>query len=120
MEKKKWKHRAPQKSFSRAERKQQILGQFKIWFDKKDGEPKTMNRIARALGMTPSTAIADMLLELVNEGLLILEWRDRKGRYTTRYFAISETFEHYHEEYGKRRIVVKHKGVERGQLELWS
>lgn len=105
------------RSYSREKRKQQIMGQFAIWQEKGDTEPKTMNRIARALGMIPSTAIRDMLLELVDEGKLAFVEREKSGRWTARgYYSTVKNL--ITEKYGKRRIVVKHKGVISGQLEM--
>lgn len=118
MQTRKWKHRHPQKRFSREERKEQILGQFGIWLSKGDTEPKTMNRIARALGMSPAQNVTDILLELCQEGKLTWQEREKSGRWTARGFLASPTLEPYHEKYAKRRIVVKHNGKIAGQLEL--
>lgn len=106
------------KAYSRAKRKQQVLLQFAVWRGNGDAEPKTMYRIARALGMTPSTKFTGILAEMVSEGSLLYEARDQKGRWTTRFFQVNQAFEHYHEKYGKRRIVVKQRGKIAGQLEL--
>jgi hypothetical protein len=106
------------KAYSRAKRKEQVLRQFAVWRGNGDTEPKTMYRIARALGMSPAQTFTDILAEMVLEGSLIYEVRDRKGRWTTRFFQVNQAFEHYHEKYGKRRIVIKHRGVISGQMEL--
>lgn len=94
------------------------MRQFSVWRGNGDTEPKTMYRIARALGMTPHARISDLLLEMTTEGKLLVEARDQKGRWTTRFFQVNTRSEHYHEKYGKRRIVVKHGGKIAGQLEL--
>lgn len=107
------------RAYSREDRKAQVLGQFGIWQANGDNEPKTMNRIAKALNMTPQQRVTDMLLELVAEGKLGFVEREKSGRWTARaYYSVIKTL--IAEKYGKRRIAVKHKGVERGQLELWS
>ena len=107
-----------QKAYSHEKRKEQILGQFGVWLSKGDTAPKTMYRIARALDMTPNQRITDMLLELVDEGQLTFVIREKSGRWAARGFMASPSLEHYHEKYSKRRIVIKHKGVISGQMEL--
>jgi len=105
------------KAYSREKRKDQIKGQFKIWLDNGDEQPKTMYRIAKALGMSPNARIYSMLEELILDGYLTCEARDQSGRWTTRfYYPVVKSL--ITEKYGKRRIVVKHKGVVSGQLEL--
>lgn len=106
------------RAYSREKRKEQIIGQFNIWHMNGDTEPKTMARIAKALDMVPAQTVTDMLLELESEGKLTTQWRDQSGRWTTRFYAINPAFINYHEKYGKRRIVVKHRGAEVGQMEL--
>lgn len=105
------------KAYSREKRKEQIRMQFKVWLDNGDTAPKTMNRIAKALGMTPNTRIYSMLDELIQEGYLTMEWRDQSGRWTTKFYypVINRLIT---KKYGKRRIVVKHKGQAVGQMEL--
>jgi len=119
MSQKKWKHRAPQKAFSREERKQQILGQFDIWQGNEDTEPKTMNRIARALGMSPAQKVTDMLLELVDEGKLAFVEREKSGRWTARgYYSVVRTL--IAEKFLRRQIPVRKRGVAVGQMDMFS
>jgi len=93
------------------------MGMFAIWYSKGDEELKTMNRIAKALGMTPSPHVRDILLELCDEGKLAWQEREKSGRWTARgYYALVKTL--ITKKYGKRQIVVKHKGVVSGQLEM--
>jgi hypothetical protein len=107
------------RALKRDERKEQIMNIFAEWKSKGDDEPKTMNRIAKALDMIPSHAITTMLLELVEDGKLGFVKRQKFGRWEARaYYSTVKTL--ITEKYGKRRIAVKYKGVERGQLELWS
>jgi len=94
------------------------MRQFSVWRGNGDDQPKTMYRIAKALGMTPQNHVTDILLEMVMEGSLTCEARDRKGRWITRFYQVNQNSEHYHEKYGKRRINVKHNGKIAGQLEL--
>jgi len=105
------------RAYSREKRKEQIKQQFMVWYENGDIKPKTMNRIARALDMTPQARIYDMLDELILEGWLTCETRDQKGRWTTRFYALSDA-RTLSRVIVKRRIVVKHKGAIAGQLEL--
>jgi len=91
--------------------------QFAVWHTNGDDEPKTMNRIAKALNMTPSPHVRDMLLELVSEGQLEFMAREKTGRWTARgYYPVIKRL--ITEKYGKRRIVVKQRGAVVGQMEL--
>jgi len=93
--------------------------QFKVWIDNGDHEPKTMYRIAKALGMTPNTRIYSMLNELVVEGYLTVEERDQSGRWTTKfYYPVVSTL--ITEKYLRRKITVSKRGVSVGQLEMFS
>jgi hypothetical protein len=67
--------------------------------------------------MVPSQHVTDMLLELVEDGKLGFIEREKSGRWTARgyYSNIKRLIT---EKYGKRRIVVKRRGVEHGQLEM--
>lgn len=91
--------------------------QFAVWRANGDDSPKTMNRIAKALGMTPQPHVRDMLLELVDEGKLTFIIREKSGRWAARGF-LPVNLDIITEKYGKRRIVVKHKGQAVGQMEL--
>lgn len=108
------------KAYSRDKRKRQVIGQFCVWHDNGDAEPKTMYRIARALAMTPNQRIHKMLLEMVMDGTLTVEERDQSGRYTTRFYSLSQSREHYHEKFLRRKITVSKRGVAVGQLEMFS
>ena len=114
------------RAYSREKRKEQVLLQFGIWQANGDHEPKTMNRIAKALGMIPAYKVTQMLLELVDEGKLAFIEREKSGRWTARaYYSTTKTL--ITEKYGKRRVNVKRKGevigsleVPAGQMGLWS
>jgi hypothetical protein len=105
-----------QKAFKREVRKQQVIGQFNIWFHNGDTEPKTMHRIARALKMTPSTKFRDILDEMVMEGSLTVERREKSGRWTANNYLVIKSL--ITEKYGKRRFVVKHRGVSVDSVEM--
>ena len=105
------------RAYSREKRKEQIIGQFAIWQSKGDEEPKTMNRIAKALGMIPAHTITKMLLELVDEGKLAFVEREKSGRWTARgYYSVVRTL--ITEKFLRRKITVSKRGVAVGQLEL--
>jgi len=114
------------RQYSREKRKEQVLGQFAVWYSKGDTEPKTMQRIARALDLVPSTKFRDLLLEMEAQGLLTVQIREKSGRWAARtYYPVVETL--ITEKYGRRRIVVKRRGmiadnleVPSGQMGLWS
>lgn len=107
------------KAYPRADRKAQVLGQFQVWSDNGDTSAKTMGRIARALDLTPSPHVRDILLEMVEAGDLDCDERNEKGEFTIRYFRLSyvRTLSRV---VLKRRVIVKHKGAEVGQMEMWS
>lgn len=107
------------RAYSREKRKDQIMGQFAIWQHNGDDEPKTMYRIARALGMIPAQKITDMLLELVDEGKLAFVEREKSGRWTARgYYSLVATL--ITEKYLRRKITVSKRGAVVGQLEMFS
>lgn len=106
------------KAYKRSKRKEQIIKQFRIWYENGYASEATSYKLAQALELTPQQRFRDLLNEMVLEGDLTVTERDQSGRYTTRFYSLSPSLISYHEKYGKRRIIVKHKGVERGQLEL--
>lgn len=99
----------PKKAYSREKRKDQIIRQFNVWHGNGDDEPKTMTRLARALGMSPSTTFQEILDEMVMEGSLTVEKREKSGRWTANNYLVVKTL--ITEKYGKRRFVVKQRGV---------
>ena len=107
------------RQYKRAERKEQVLRQFGVWRDNGDTEPKTMQRIAKALDLVPSTKFRDILLEMELEGKLVTEMRDQSGRWTTRFYypVVSRLIT---EKYSRRKITVSKRGVAVGQLEMFS
>ena len=107
------------RQYSREKRKEQIRMQFSVWHRNGDCEPKTMNRIAKALGMIPSQAIHQMLSEMVEAGDLTVELCDRSGRWTTKFYLLVES-RLITEKFHRRHISVRSRGVAVGQLEMFS
>lgn len=93
--------------------------QFRVWYGNGDFEHKTMPRIAKALGMVPSQHVSDMLNEMAEAGVLTVEERDQKGRWTTKFYLLHEKAS-YHGEKHVRQIPLKSRGVAVGQLEMFS
>lgn len=95
------------------------MGQFAIWHGNNDTEPKTMYRIARALGMIPSQKFTTMLLELCDEGKLAFVEREKSGRWTARaYYSLVELLSRRN--VLRRKVTVSKRGVAVGQLEMFS
>lgn len=105
------------RSYSREKRKEQVISQLRIWYENGYAKEATSYQLARALDLIPAQTFRDILNEMVDEGLLKVVERDQAGRYTTKFYLLADT-SLITKKYGKRRIVVKYKGVERGQLEL--
>jgi hypothetical protein len=78
-----------------------------------------MPRIAKALGLTPQKHVADILNEMVEEGALTVELRDQSGRWTTKFYLLTEKYL-ITEKYHRRHISVRSRGVAVGQLEMFS
>jgi len=93
--------------------------QFSVWHRNNDCDPKTMPRIAKALGLVPSKHVQDILMEMAIEGDLIVEKRDQSGRWTTNFYLLVES-RIITEKYSHRHISVKSRGVAVGHLELFS
>lgn len=107
------------RSYSREKRKQQIMMQFAVWESNGDTEVKTMNRIAKALGMMPAHTVTKILLELVDEGKLAFFEREKSGRWTARgYYSVVKTL--ITEKSLRRHITLRKRGVAVGQLEMFS
>ena len=107
------------RAYSREKRKEQIRLQFKVWIENGDTEPKTMNRIAKALGLTPQNRLYGLLDELILEGYLTMESRDQSGRWTTKFYCPVESLI-ITEKSLRRTITVKKRGVAVGRLGLFS
>jgi len=105
------------RQYSREKRKEQIVNQFRVWRMNGDMSPKTFPRIARALGLVASPHISEILNEMVVEGKLTVEHRDQSGRWTTRFFLLSET-SIITEKLLRRHVSVRNRGQVVGQIAL--
>jgi hypothetical protein len=94
--------------------------QFSVWQGNGDTEPKTMQRIAKALGLVPSYKVTQILLEMEEEGKLVTEMRDQSGRWTTRFYALAPDADIIASNILRRKITVSKRGVAVGQLEIFS
>lgn len=103
------------KAYKRSVRKQQVIKQLAIWRENGFATEATSYKLARALGLEPSTKFSQLLNEMVAENLLTVVERDRAGRFTTRFYSLVG---HYHGLFAKRVIKVNKRGENVGQLEL--
>lgn len=106
------------KAYTLQERREQIIKQFNVWHENGDDDPKTMYRIAAALNMTPQQHVTNILLGMVADGLMTFEERDKKGRWTARYYSLIKSL--ITEKSLRREIPVRKRGVAVGQLGLFS
>lgn len=104
------------KSLSRAERENSILVAFAIAI--RNGQPNEMTayKIARRLGLEPSSHLNNILRGMVASGQLDTYSRPNSGRWTTWFYALPEGSYHAPK---KRKIAIKAKGAAVGQLELF-
>lgn len=105
------------KQYSRSKRKEQIRLQFSVWHRNGYTEPKTLNRIAKAFNLEPSPHLRDILLEMVDEGDLTVEWREEPGKLVARVYSLVMT-RLITEKFSRRHISVRSRGQAVGQLEL--
>ena len=108
------------RQYSREKRKEQVLGQFAIWYSKGDTEPKTMQRIARSLDLIPSTKFRDLLLEMEAEGKLTVQTREKSGRWTARVYLPVTSLLITDKFFARRAISVRKRGQVVGQMEMFS
>jgi hypothetical protein len=108
------------KAYKRSKRKEQILLQMRLWHETGYATEATSYRLAKALELEPSPHFRNILNEMVLEGDLTCVERDQSGRYTTRFYSLSQPREHYHEKSLRRKITVSKRGVAVGQLEMFS
>jgi predicted ArsR family transcriptional regulator len=106
-----------QKAYTRKKRKEQVLKQLTIWYETGYAEQATSYQLAKALEITPQQRFRDLLNEMVDEGLLAVVERDQSGRYTTKFYSLVAGATLITSKL-TRRVIVKHKGVVSGQLEL--
>ena len=108
---------ARRRNFRRVEHKARIVKLLALWAEQSERNSATLNQIAKALEMSPSTYLSEILDEMVNEGELVVVEKDQPGRWTTRFFAICETGTLHRQKFF-RRVAVKIKGQNVGQLEM--
>lgn len=108
-----------QRSYRRAQRKQQIITLLKIWKQSGYAESATSYKIAKGLGMRPQQAILRLLYEMVDEGDLHKELVQRPGRWEGYEFLLTEKHV-ITEKFSRRHISLKKRGVVVGQLEMFS
>lgn len=105
------------RAYKRHLRKEQIEKQLRIWYENGYANEATSYKLAKALDMRPAATFSDILNEMVDEGILKRDYREVSGRIPTFFYSLAVS-PLITEKYGKRRIVVKHKGAIAGQLEL--
>lgn len=108
------------RAYKRSDRKQQVLKQLGIWRESGYATEATSYKLAKALDMRSSQHLLSILNEMVEDGSLVREMREQSGRMPTFFFAISDSFNHYHEKSFFRRIAIKKRGVVAGQMEMLS
>jgi len=107
------------RAYRRSARKQQIIKQLRIWNENGYATEATSYKLAKALDMRPSTAFLNILYEMVDEGDLTMEYREKNGRFPGHAFLLAE--KHIiTKKYSRRHISVKSRGVAVGQLEMFS
>lgn len=107
------------RAYRRSVRKQQIIKQLQDWYQNDYAKEATMNKIAKALDLTPQSALTDILNEMVAEGDLEVVEREQPGRWTTKFYLLT-TSRLITEKFSRRHISVKSRGVAVGQLEMFS
>lgn len=106
-------------NYSRAERKSQVIQQMVLKMRRGGGAEWTQYKMARALGLKPSTHFQNILNEMVAEGKLIKRVLvGRPGKWDTFYYAIHPDFLALDFE-PKRSVSVRAAGKQIGQLELF-
>jgi len=105
------------KSFTRDERKAMIVTWFATRVQNGNENYATMNEIARGIGMSASSHLTHILFEMSNEDKIAIRSTHRPGRWAGNEFMLmSGTYERPR----SRTIPVKARGIEAGQLELFS
>jgi hypothetical protein len=107
------------KNYSRAERETQIKMAIALSIQRGNGDELTMYRIARALGLQPSTHVAQILADMVVSGKLKARWvENRPGKWDTVLYSLPEGT-YVDPKATARQIPVKVRGVLSEQLELF-
>lgn len=106
-------------NFSREERKRMIVMAFLVDIQQRQGGEMTSYRIARKIGVSPSSHLRSILAEMVRDGILEC-WLSSNipGRWdTVKYRLPKGSYVDPHEK--KRVVTVKAKGKPVDQLELF-
>lgn len=107
------------KAYRRSVRKQQVIKQLLLWRENGYAIEATSYRLAKALELNASPHFIDILNEMVDEGQLGAEVREQPGRYPTKFYSLVDGVT-YHGLFSRRHISVKNRGVNVGQLEMFS
>lgn len=107
------------KAYRRSARKQQIIKQLQVWYQNDYAKEVTMNKLAKALDIEPSTHLVSILKEMVAEGDLEVVEREQPGRWVTHFYLLASS-RIITEKFSRRHISVKSRGVAVGQLEMFS
>jgi len=104
------------KAFTRDERKNQIVLWFALRIQKGNEDYVSMNAIARALGMSPSSHLTKILFEMNDEGLIAIRGVSRPGKWFGNEFMLMQGT---YSKPSPRSIALKVRGKHEAQLELF-
>ena len=107
------------KAYRRSAQKQRIIKQLQIWHQNDYAKEATMNKIAKALDLEPSSHLVGILKEMVKEGDLEVVEREQPGRWVTHFYLLTES-RLITEKYSHRHIRINQRGVNVGQLEMFQ
>jgi len=107
------------RAYRRSARKQQIIKQLQIWHQNGYATEATSYKLAKALDMRPSTKLLEILYEMVDEGDLKMEYREKNGRFPGHVFLLVES-RIITKKFSRRHISVRSRGQAVGQLEMFS
>lgn len=107
------------KAYRRSQRKQQVIKQLQIWHENGYATEVTSNKLANALDLTPSMHFLSILDEMVLEGDLVARDVQKPGRFPGKVYLLAES-RIITEKYSRRHISVRSRGVNIGQLEMFS
>jgi len=106
-------------NYSRAERKQQVIQTLILRIKRGSGAEITMYKLARALGLKPSTHFTNILNEVVKEGFL---WKrelvGRPDKWNTFYYSLTSDYVR-NNQVVFRDVPIKTKGVHVDQMRMF-
>lgn len=106
------------KAYSREERRAMIIQSFAIMVQHGQDPRCTATRMARKLGLEPSTHFRSIMTEMAQEGVLCVEKVAHRSNRDKSVYSLPEGS--YQELFHRRSIVINAKGKVAGQLELFS